>query len=98
MNSIANNITIDGETDITLLSDSLWVTVGNVSVHVIKTDEGVVVDLYPLGHETDEVLASTYINFSEADMGEEEAEDDGLICGMKPGMYDTVEERELDRD
>jgi len=40
--------------------ESVWVTVGNLSVYIIRTDEGVVVDIYPLHDELSECLASTY--------------------------------------
>jgi|GEM_PF-3338153 len=46
--------------------DGFWVTVDNISVHVVRTDEGVVVDLYPLKHEDLVPLASTYAFFAEA--------------------------------
>jgi len=45
--------------------NSVWITVGDISVYVVRTDEGVVVDLYPLDNENAESLASTYAFFSE---------------------------------
>jgi len=49
-------------TDYTLDPDatSCWVTVDNLSVYIIRTDEGVVVDIYPKGGEAGESIASTY--------------------------------------
>jgi len=51
---------------------SVWITVGDISVYVMRTDEGVVVDLYPLDNENDESLASTYAFFSEVTDEEED--------------------------
>lgn len=42
-----------------------WLTVDNASVAVKRTDEGVVVDVYPLGLEDDSAFASTYAFSSE---------------------------------
>lgn len=46
----------------------LWITVDNLSVHVVQTDEGVIVDIYPLDHEDDEPIASTYAFFSDGEI------------------------------
>ncbi len=43
----------------------LWITVENLSVHIVQTDEGVVVDIYPLNHEDEEPVATTYAFFNE---------------------------------
>lgn len=48
------------DSDYILESDSCWITVKNMSVHIVKTDEGVVVDIYPLGSEDGEAITSTY--------------------------------------
>ena len=45
---------------------SCWITVGNVSVYVQKTDEGVAVDLFPLHHEDKESIAGTWVTFADA--------------------------------
>lgn len=37
-----------------------WVTVGNLSLHLIKAHEGVRVDVYPLGQETDDHLCCLF--------------------------------------
>lgn len=58
--------------DLVARHKSVWITVGNISVHVIRTDEGVAVDLYPAGRETDDALASAYAFASDA------IEDDAL--------------------
>jgi hypothetical protein len=48
--------------DYTLDPDAIscWITVDNISVYIVRTDEGVVVDLFPKGGEADECIASTY--------------------------------------
>jgi hypothetical protein len=45
--------------------DHVWVTVGNISVYIKRTDEGVVVDLFKLGHEDQDCITSTYAFFNE---------------------------------
>ena len=49
-----------------LAKGSCWITVGSISVYVVKTDEGVVVDLYPLGCEDAVGLGSIWATFAEA--------------------------------
>ena len=57
------------------LADSTWVGVKEFAIHIIKTDEGVVVDVYAKGHEDCNTLVSTYAFDSEAKaMQEEESE------------------------
>ena len=45
---------------------SIWIGVKNLSVHVVKTDEGVVVDIFANGCEMEEPLASAYAFDQEA--------------------------------
>lgn len=54
-------------TDFTLRDRSCWITVDSIAVYIHKTDEGVVVDLYPNGGEMLEPLAGTYAFFQEAE-------------------------------
>jgi len=58
----------ESEVDYRLNNDysSFWVTIENISIHVFKTDEGVVADLYPAGYENDEAAAGTWLTFAEA--------------------------------
>lgn len=49
--------------------ESVWVTVNNLSVYIKRTDEGVVVDIFPLNREDGESLASTYAFDSEGKEG-----------------------------
>jgi hypothetical protein len=61
----------EGDTDYELNEDfkSCWITVNNISVYVCKTDEGVVVDLFPRGREAEESIAGTWATFAEASEG-----------------------------
>lgn len=45
----------------------LWLTIKNISVHIIETDEGVIVDIYPLNHEDEDPITTTYAFFNEAE-------------------------------
>lgn len=47
---------------------SVWLSVEAFSVYVHKTDEGVVVDIFPLGDEMVDPIASTYAFWSESDV------------------------------
>jgi hypothetical protein len=62
-----NEIELDGEKDYVLPQDQtgVWIRVNNVSVWVHRTDEGVVVDLWPHQGELDEPVASTYAFFDD---------------------------------
>lgn len=55
--------------EFTLVSehDLVWITVGNISVYLRRTDEGVAIDLYPVGQEMHDSLAGTWALFSEAE-------------------------------
>ena len=54
--------------DFELKEGSAWVTVGNISIKIEKTDCGVSVDLFPLGAESFEYcLANTRVTFAEAE-------------------------------
>ena len=52
------NELVDG--DYLLADDAAWFTVKDFSVRIKGTDEGVVVDIYELGREDDDPIASTY--------------------------------------
>ena len=57
------------------LEHGAWFTMGNISVWLRKTDEGVVCDMYALDHEADDPsLAMTYAFFAEAQAIIDEAE------------------------
>jgi len=80
----------EGETDYFLEEDahSVWITIGNISVYLRRADEGVAVDLYPLGHELHDSLAGTWALFSES---EESLEDEREYRDDRRG---AVEDRE----
>ena len=72
------DVKLNDDQDYILADDctGIWLTVKKMSVHILKTDEGVVVDVYPLGCEFDGngTLGSTYVFDSEAEAAIEEAE------------------------
>lgn len=76
MSELSPSIEVDGETDLILHAGSIWITVGNISVYVKKTDEGVVVDMYPKGHEASDglLLGAIWVTFEEAEMPDSEDE------------------------
>ena len=72
----------DSDTDYVLNEDytSCWITVNNVSVYIQRTDEGVAVDLWPLGMEDKDLsIGGTWITFAEAqeEINEENAKNIG---------------------
>ena len=67
-----SNALTDG--DYTLTDNAAWFTAKGFSIRIQGTDEGVVVDVYPLGHESDGPIASTYA--FDTDCNVEEAEED----------------------
>jgi hypothetical protein len=69
----------EGETDFLLVGNSVWVSVGNVSVYVRKGDQGVTVDLFPLGCAEMEPAASTYLEYLEALEVVEGSNEDGAV-------------------
>lgn len=52
--------------DYTLDGRFAWITVEDMSVFVHRTEEGVIVDIFPRGKEVDDPIASTYAYFGEA--------------------------------
>ena len=64
--------------DYTLHPDahSVWITVDNISVYIVRTDEGVSVDLFPKGREGDESIAGTWA------LNQEAATEEELEAGM----------------
>lgn len=51
--------------DYVLVEGRAWFTIGNISVRLTRTDEGVVCDMYPLNNETSDSVASCYAFHSE---------------------------------
>lgn len=58
-------ILADDDQKYTLEGNGVWITIGNLSVWVRKSDEGAVVDIYPYCQEMADPLASTYALFFE---------------------------------
>ena len=64
-----------GGSDYTLREGALnvWVTVGALSVYIMRTDEGVAIDVYPKGREAeDDALASCYAFNADAEPSEDD--------------------------
>ena len=53
--------------DWTFTGERVWITVKNLSLQIINTGEGVIVDIYPHKAEMSDPLATTYAYFSEAE-------------------------------
>lgn len=65
------------ESQIADAAESTWVNVKGFAVYIVKTDEGVVVDIYAKGCEDCDSLGSTYAFDAEAaEMREEYEESD----------------------
>jgi hypothetical protein len=47
-------------------AEDAWVRIGSISVHLKRTCEGVVVDLYPYEAEDADAIAGTWATFDEA--------------------------------
>jgi hypothetical protein len=60
----------DADYELPANQDSVWISVDNISVYVKRTDEGVVVDLFPKGKEMDGAIAGTYAFRAEAESGD----------------------------
>lgn len=45
---------------------SCWIEVGDICVYIVRTDEGVAVDLFPTGDEMGSELASCWASFEDA--------------------------------
>ena len=67
----------EGENDYVLVpgEDSVWITVGNVSVYIRRTDEGVSVCTYPFGVEEQDSITESFVTFKEAELMIEEAKE-----------------------
>jgi hypothetical protein len=53
--------------DYVLTDGRAWFRIDNLAICIQKTDEGVVVDLYPHSEEACDPIASTYAYFAEAE-------------------------------
>lgn len=58
----------ENESDYTLTSNHVWITVGNLSLYIRKTREGVIVDIYPKDKEADQdAIATTKAMFNDVE-------------------------------
>lgn len=53
---------LDSDTDY-VVTESTWITCRNKSINIYSTEEGVVVDIYDVGYEDTDPVASTYSFF-----------------------------------
>ena len=63
--------------------DSVWITIGNISVNLQRRSAGVIVQLYPLHRETDDAITCCQGLFSDAEWECPECGrvyDDTIIC------------------
>jgi hypothetical protein len=58
-----------GPTDLILEARSIWLEVGNIAFYLFRSDEGVLLEAYPLGQEgsLDLMLAKAEISFAQAE-------------------------------
>jgi hypothetical protein len=54
--------------DYTLADGNAWLTVGNVSIRISATDQGVVCDMYRRGDEMSDAIASCYVFNTECEV------------------------------
>lgn len=68
---------LDEDVDYKITGTSVWITAKKMSIHIVKTDEGVAVDIYALGCEADQnaLLASCYVFDTEAEGAIQECEE-----------------------
>lgn len=81
----------------------IWVTIDNLSLYIVRNDEGVSVDIYPKNDEASDSLGGTWVLFSEADeawaKNEEEGDPETLNADDLYGMglrHDTPDNEEED--
>lgn len=63
---LPNTISLNGDQEIDLTGDTLWVSVKNLSVYIKKNDDNVAVAIYPKGRENSESLADVHAGYDEA--------------------------------
>ena len=60
------NLVQENEQDYILTGDSVWITVKDISIHIVAGDEGVSVSLYPVNFEDGDSLTETWATYAEA--------------------------------
>lgn len=56
-----------------VVGTACWIKVGSLDIEIKQTDEGAIVDLFPVGSESPDEISSTYAFFSDAVLDEEVA-------------------------
>lgn len=59
----------NADNEYTLNQDTVWITVNNLSLYIRKNDEGVSVDIFPVGFESEDPIAGTWATYAEVDAG-----------------------------
>jgi hypothetical protein len=73
----------EGGNEYVLKDDSCWITVHNLSIYIRPTDEGVAVDIFPLGKEAEESVAGTWALYSEGEEDEQPESEESLKARQK---------------
>lgn len=66
----SNSVSLTDEKDYIVQDNGVWLTIKGFSVRVVKTDEGICVDVFEIGKEDQDCIASTYAFDSEVAHGE----------------------------
>ena len=46
---------------------SVWIAVDNISVWICRSNEGVVVSLFPCGREMEDAMSTAYLEYTDAE-------------------------------
>ena len=46
----------------------VWLTVNNISIYIVKRDDGVSIQCYPLGHEMNDCITETWVTWGEGEI------------------------------
>lgn len=84
-----------GDQDITIspFADGVWFTWNLMSIHLHQNGDGVICDMYPLGQEAQEAIASTYAMWSECDDSEESKGDKEWVPSNSTNLYDLLDDK-----
>jgi hypothetical protein len=69
--ALSNDGTCSQDYDLVAPHERVWIGVKGISVCIVDTGEGVVVDLFANGREYDGSIASTYASYNEAEVEDE---------------------------
>ena len=65
---MSHTVLKDGDYD--LVEGGGWFTVNNVSIRIRSDNEQVIVEMYPLGREMDDLITVTRVFFADVNMGD----------------------------